>query len=36
LIGGEVAGVIGLIVAVPVFAVLKVTLTHLTAHFIKH
>ncbi|WP_404443933.1 AI-2E family transporter [Sutcliffiella horikoshii] len=36
LIGGEVAGVVGLILAVPVFAVLKVTLTHLTAHFIKH
>ena len=36
LIGGEVAGVVGLILAVPVFAVMKVTLTHLTAHFIKH
>ncbi|CAG9619429.1 AI-2E family transporter [Sutcliffiella rhizosphaerae] len=36
LIGGEVAGVVGLILAVPVFAVLKVTLTHVSAHFIKH
>ncbi|QFT89973.1 AI-2 transport protein TqsA [Bacillus sp. THAF10] len=36
LIGGEVAGVVGLILAVPVFAILKVTLTHVSAHFIKH
>ncbi|MFE7063003.1 AI-2E family transporter [Sutcliffiella sp. NPDC057660] len=36
LIGGEIAGVVGLILAVPVFAVLKVTITHISSHFIKH
>jgi predicted PurR-regulated permease PerM len=36
LIGGEIAGIVGMILAVPIFAVLKVTLAHLTAHFIKH
>jgi predicted PurR-regulated permease PerM len=35
LIGGEIAGVVGLILAVPVFAVLKVTITHISSHFIK-
>ncbi|WP_235864002.1 AI-2E family transporter [Sutcliffiella halmapala] len=36
IIGGEIAGVIGLILAVPIFAVLKVTITHISNHFIKH
>ena len=36
IVGGEIAGVLGLILAVPVFAVLKVTVMHVTTHFIKH
>jgi predicted PurR-regulated permease PerM len=35
LIGGEVGGIIGLIVAVPVLAVLHVTLVHARVHFSK-
>ena len=36
LLGGEIGGVLGLIIAVPIVAVLKVTLLHVKAHFIKH
>lgn len=36
LAGGEVGGVIGLIFAVPMLAVLKVTIIHAKAHFTKH
>ncbi|WP_223702811.1 AI-2E family transporter [Sutcliffiella deserti] len=36
LIGGEIGGVVGLILAVPIFAVLKVTITHISSHFINH
>jgi predicted PurR-regulated permease PerM len=36
LIGGEVGGIVGLILAVPIFAVLKVVILHLRTHMIKH
>ncbi|GIO69091.1 AI-2E family transporter [Paenibacillus sp. FSL M7-1455] len=35
LVGGEMAGIVGLILAVPVFAVLKVLLQHFFAYYIK-
>ncbi|MEH7522525.1 AI-2E family transporter, partial [Bacillus sp. JJ1503] len=35
LAGGEAGGVIGLIIAVPVLAVIKVSLVHARSHFIK-
>ncbi|MBU8879495.1 AI-2E family transporter [Bacillus sp. FJAT-29790] len=35
LAGGEVGGVLGLIIAVPVLAVLKVSLVHARSHFMK-
>ena len=35
LVGGKLAGIVGLIVAVPVFAVLKVILQHVFAYYIK-
>ncbi|WP_342552464.1 AI-2E family transporter [Paenibacillus sp. FSL R7-0652] len=35
LVGGELAGVVGLILAVPVFAVLKVIVQHFFAYYIK-
>ncbi len=36
LVGGELAGVIGLILAVPVFAVMKVLVHHINVYFGKH
>jgi predicted PurR-regulated permease PerM len=36
LAGGEIGGIVGLIIAVPVLAILKVTLLHAKAHFSKH
>ncbi len=36
LVGGEMGGIIGLIIAVPVLAILKVILIHAKAHFSKH
>jgi predicted PurR-regulated permease PerM len=36
LVGGEAGGVLGLILAVPILAVLKVTILHAKAHFLKH
>ncbi len=36
LAGGELGGIIGLIVAVPTLAIVKVTLLHAKAHFSKH
>lgn len=36
LLGGEIGGIVGLIVAVPIFAVLKVTIMHISKHFIEH
>jgi predicted PurR-regulated permease PerM len=36
LFGGEAGGVLGLILAVPILAVLKVTILHAKAHFLKH
>lgn len=35
LVGGELAGIVGLILAVPVFAVLKVIVQHFFAYYIK-
>lgn len=35
LTGGEVGGIMGLILAVPVLAILKVALLHAKDHFIK-
>jgi predicted PurR-regulated permease PerM len=35
LVGGEIAGVIGLILAVPLFAVMKVILQHFFAYYVK-
>ena len=35
LLGGEIGGIIGLIVAVPIFAVLKVTILHVMKHFVE-
>ncbi|WP_374721739.1 AI-2E family transporter [Peribacillus tepidiphilus] len=35
LVGGEIGGVIGLIIAVPFLAILKVAIVHAKAHFIK-
>ena len=35
LLGGEVGGVIGLIIAVPVLAIIKVIIVHAKSHFIK-
>jgi predicted PurR-regulated permease PerM len=35
LVGGEVAGMIGLILAVPCFAAGKVVIQHLMAYYIK-
>lgn len=35
LVGGEIAGIVGLILAVPVFAVLKVILQHLYLYFVN-
>jgi predicted PurR-regulated permease PerM len=34
-VGGELAGIVGLILAVPVFAVLKVIVQHFFAYYIK-
>lgn len=36
LIGGELGGIVGLIVIVPLFAILKVALLHARNHFIPH
>nr|WP_272495704.1 AI-2E family transporter [Bacillus pinisoli] len=36
LAGGEIGGIIGLILAVPMLAILKVILLHAKAHFTKH
>lgn len=36
LLGGELAGVTGLILAVPLFAVLKTALLHVRAYYVKH
>ena len=35
LVGGEIAGMVGLILAVPFFAVLKVTVQHFVAYYMK-
>lgn len=35
LVGGEIAGVVGLILAVPLFAVLKVIIQHFFAYYVK-
>ncbi|WP_373558067.1 AI-2E family transporter [Paenibacillus sp. XY044] len=35
LVGGEIAGIVGLILAVPLFAVLKVIIQHFFAYYIK-
>ena len=35
LVGGELAGLIGMILAVPIFAALKVVLQHLFAYYIR-
>jgi predicted PurR-regulated permease PerM len=34
LVGGEVAGIVGLILAVPFFAVMKVILQHVFLHYV--
>jgi predicted PurR-regulated permease PerM len=36
LVGGEVAGIIGLVLAVPFFAVLKVIYQHITSNYLDH
>jgi predicted PurR-regulated permease PerM len=36
LAGGEIGGIVGLILAVPMLAILKVTILHAKAHFSKH
>lgn len=36
LIGGELAGIVGLIFAVPVFAILKVIIQHVSLYYVKH
>ncbi|MNJ05189.1 hypothetical protein D3C73_1663470 [compost metagenome] len=35
LVGGELAGIIGLILAVPVFAAGKVVLQHIVAYYVR-
>ena len=35
LVGGEIAGIVGLILAVPLFAVLKVIIQHFFAYYVK-
>jgi predicted PurR-regulated permease PerM len=36
LVGGEIGGILGLILAVPIFAVGKVILEHMVQHYIRH
>lgn len=35
LVGGEIAGIVGMIIAVPIFAALKVILQHLFAYYVR-